>query len=107
MQKFYTVVSILFLFIHPLRSQVSISGVVNIYTNAVAIDYCTNSIELVSTAGFSAGDRILVIQMKGADITLSNTAAFGNLVSYNGAGNYEFATITSVSGSLISLEYAL
>ncbi len=85
-------------------AQVSISGIVNSYTSVLSIDDCTNSLVVSSAAGFSAGDRVLIIQMKGADVNLTNTASFGNITSYNEAGNYEFGTIASVAGTSIILE---
>lgn len=87
-----------------INAQVSISGVVNSYTSVFSIDDCTNSLEVITPAGFAAGDRVLIIQMKGADINLTNTASFGNITSYNEAGNYEFGTIASVTGTNIVLE---
>src|SRR5690606_28556282 len=56
---------------------------------------------------FNAGDTILMIQMKGASMDSSNTAAFGNLISYNGAGNYEMNTIRSKTGNTLELTFVL
>ena len=47
----------------------------------------------MSTASFSVGDRVLIIQMKGAEINTSNSIAFGSVVDYRNCGNYEFANI--------------
>jgi len=49
-------------------------------------------------AGLSIGDRVLVIQMKGATIDLSNTSNSGLVTSYNNAGNYDIAVIDSMNG---------
>lgn len=83
----------------------SISGVVNIYTAVSNIS--GTDITVGSTAGFAAGDRVLVIQMKGATIDETNTSAFGDILSYGSAGYYEFADVASVSGSDIILENPL
>ena len=48
-----------------------------------------------------------MIQMKGATIDTSNTATFGTVLNYNGAGNYEYNTIQSVTGTTIQLTYQL
>ncbi len=93
---------------------------VNIYTplivNAAA---GATSITVASTAGFSAGDLIYIIQMQGALIKDSvgeyvnpnsdvvGDTSFGRIVAYNGAGNNEFAEITSVSGNVITIDCAL
>lgn len=51
-----------------------------------------------STASFSVGKRVVIIQMKGASIqTNSASASFGSIDAINNAGNYEFATIASVN----------
>lgn len=66
---------------------------------------CDNSFTVDDATGFRAGDTVLMIQMKGATIDTSNTASFGSVLNYNGAGNYEFNTIKSVSGNTITLFY--
>ncbi len=66
---------------------------------------CSNAFTVDDANGFHAGDSVLMIQMKGADIDTSNSASFGNILNYNGAGNYEFNTIKSVSGNVITLFY--
>jgi len=66
---------------------------------------CDNGFIVDNASGFSVGDTVLMIQMKGATIDTSNTASFGSILSYNGAGNYEFNTIKSISGTKIMLRY--
>lgn len=77
----------------------NISGVINIYTPVTAIDRCENTITVGSAAGFSVGDRALIIQMKGAQIDQSNTAAYGDITNLGFAGNYEVGTIASITGT--------
>lgn len=72
----------------------NISGVINTYTDVTAISGTTISIG--SSAGYSAGDRVLIIQMQGATINESNSSSFGNITSIGDVGNYEFATVCSV-----------
>src|SRR5882672_2916845 len=96
--------SILCLFFYFAKAQVSVSGIINIYTHVDSIGLCDNSVYVQSAAGFSIGDRVLLIQMKGADINLTNTASFGNISAYNNAGNYEFGTIAAITGSAIQLQ---
>lgn len=80
----------------------NISGVVNTYDAVSSV--ATNSITLNSASAHSyvCGDRLMLIQMKGATINTVNTAAFGNISSIGNAGNYEMATVTSVSGTTIT-----
>lgn len=77
----------------------NISGVINIYTPVTAIDRCENTITVGSAAGFSVGDRALIIQMKGAQIDQSNTATYGDITNLGFAGNYEIGTIATINGT--------
>jgi hypothetical protein len=86
-----------------LRAQ-NISGVINIYAQVLDVDTCLNQLTVSDETGFNVGDRVLIIQMKGAAIDESNTASFGDVTSYGNAGNYEFGTIASIDGLQISLQ---
>ncbi len=86
-----------------LRAQ-NISGVINKYAQVLEVDTCMNELLISDATGFFPGDRVLLIQMKGASIDLSNTAAFGKITSYGNAGNYEFAQIASIKGLFVKLK---
>ena len=75
----------------------NISGIINSYAQVTAIAGTT--ITTISSTGFAVGDKIIVIQMKGASITTSNTSAYGDITNLNNAGNWEFATIASITGN--------
>jgi gliding motility-associated-like protein len=92
------------LFFLKMRPQ-TIGGTVNIYTPVTSIN--CNTVNVISTSGFSANDRVLIIQMKGAIIDTSNTANFGTVTNLNNCGNFEFATISSVSGNTVLLQSAI
>ena len=83
----------------------AIGGTVNIYTPVLAIDtnVCPSTVTVASSTGFSVGDKVLIIQMKGCDFDSSNASTFGTVTNLNGAGNYEIAQITSVTGNVIGL----
>ena len=92
------------------NSQTNISGVINTYSIVTGVtNNCscpsTNCavVSVSSAAGFTAGDKVLLIQMKGARVDSSNTAAHGSIQSLNDAGNYEFATIASIASNNITL----
>ena len=74
----------------------NISGVINTYAHVVDIDTCLNTATVPTTAGFNIGDRVLIIQMKGAQIDQSNTGTYGTITSMNGAGLFEIGTILSL-----------
>jgi hypothetical protein len=93
-----------------LSAQTNISGVVNTYTSVSAFTNncpcgvgCAPQITVGSAVGFSVGDRVLIIQMQGADVDLTNTAAFGSITALNGAGLYELNNIAAIAGSNITL----
>ncbi len=96
--------------------------VVNIYTPlTVSVSAGATKIVVASTASFSPGDLIYIIQMQGATIrdsvnyygnpndALPRDTGVGKINSYNGAGNNEFAEITAVSssGDTITLDCGL
>jgi gliding motility-associated-like protein/uncharacterized repeat protein (TIGR01451 family) len=48
-------------------------------------------------------DLMMIIKMQGSTMSTANTAAYGNITSYNGVGDYEFFEIGSVNNTTISL----
>ncbi len=107
MLKHFTLFSFIILFAIAINAQTPISGVINTYAKVDSVNNCLNTVYTTSAVGFSIGDRILLIQMKGADVNLTNTASFGNINAYNNAGNYELGTIANIAGTAVVLENAL
>jgi len=91
----------------PAFSQVS--GVINTYAKVTAIDETCNSVTIAPASGFSVGDKVLIIQMKGALIDQTNTTAYGNLTGtgLGSAGNYEINEVAAISGAVLYLKYEL
>ena len=59
-------------------------------------------VKLDNVSGLAYGNTVLIIQMKGAAInTTATSSAFGDVTSLNYAGNYEVATICSVSNDSV------
>jgi gliding motility-associated-like protein len=87
--------------------QTIITDCPNVYAKVTEIDICANSLTVSSAAEFSVGDRVLIIQMKGAAIDQTNTANYGNITAYNSAGNYEFQNISAIAGNVITLQHQL
>jgi len=75
---------------------------INAYAAVLAFDICTNSITVDDATAFNTGDTVLMIQMKGAIIDTSNTPAFGTILDYGNAGNYEFNFISAKSGNTLT-----
>jgi gliding motility-associated-like protein len=82
----------------------SISSVINKYTPILALNDCNNQLVVENATGYNPGDTVLMIQMKGADIDSNNTALFGSITNFNGAGSYEFNYIKTRSGNVITLK---
>src|SRR5690606_6269800 len=84
-----------------------ISGIINTYHQVTAINTATNRLTLNTTAGLSINTRVLLIQMKGAEIEGNNGADFGNITQLNDAGNYEFNYICAIAGNEVLLSQQL
>ncbi len=74
------------------RAQTPVTGVINHYAavNFAGPDY---AVAPGAAPAFAVNDTVLLIQMKGAAIDTSNTAFFGSVAAYNGAGTFEYLII--------------
>ncbi len=97
-----------------------VAGIVNTYypgVGSATAGSTTVTIGAMNANGAStavqAGDRILIMQMQDATINSSNSISYGNgstgrgSLSINNAGLYEYATVTAVSGSTLTLSAPL
>ena len=102
------VTSCLVLIIPQLWAQSSIGGTLsNPVTSVTAYNAVSNTMDVASTVGFSMGDTVLIIQMKGATIDGTNTAAFGNVTAIGNAGKYEFAVVCDIAGNTVTFDYQM
>lgn len=83
------------------------STIINDYAAVINFNKCTNKLTVDDAGKYKAGDTVLLIQIKGADIETGNTATFGNIISYNNAGNYEFNYVKNKVGNEIELKNVL
>ncbi len=81
-----------------------IGNIINSYTPVISLNPCDNKITVEDGTSFNTGDTVLLIQMKGAVIDSTNTAAFGTITDYKNAGNYEFNYVKSKTGNIIELK---
>ena len=77
----------------------NIGSIINSYHKVLAIS--TTAAKLDNVSGLGYGNTVLLIQMKGATISTATNSTFGNINSLNDAGNYEVATICSVSNDTV------
>jgi len=81
--------------------------VINAYTEILGLDICKNEITVMEPSFYGVSDTIMIIQMKGAVIDTSNTAAFGTIIDYKNAGNYEMNYVSAIIGNKITLKNML
>jgi hypothetical protein len=84
----------------------NISGVVNTYHRVVEVIPAKACVRVSSTAGLNLYKKVLLIQMKGAGITTTNNASFGDTTALNNAGNYEVATICNIIGDSVFMFFS-
>ncbi|MEY5042731.1 MAG: hypothetical protein RLZZ414_2298 [Bacteroidota bacterium] len=110
--KYFIFVVLSFITLKYCFAQQNIGGVINDYSRVTNItfpncdicdqsDACLNAIQVLNPQFFSAGDRVLIIQMAGANIITTNTANAGQVTAINNAGNYEFFTVKEVVGNTV------
>jgi gliding motility-associated-like protein len=93
---------LLLCFLMPLLAfSQSIGGIINV--NTAVINITGANIIVSSATGFSVGGKVLIHQAQGATVDTANTAAFGNILSLNGAGLYEFNVINAISGDTVTM----
>jgi len=83
------------------KAQTNISGTVNDYQAVSTFHPETQSVSITSSADFTSGDLVLVIQMQGAQIDETLSDNFGSINNYNNAGKYEFQRICRITGNEI------
>ena len=103
--KYFLFVSLIFISGNLLAQQVQIGGVVNHYAVVLSITDCV--IQVDSAQDFKAGDRVLIIQMKGASLNLANDTSYGQVLRYNAAGLFDVGTVKAVINDSIYLERKL
>lgn len=88
-------------------SQTNISGIVNSYYRVIEVVPAKAAVRLASVAGLGYGDRVMLVQMKGASINTSTGSTFGDTTSLNQAGDYEIAEVCYVRGDTVFMIYML
>lgn len=89
------------------QAQQNLSGILNRYTPVLQF-ICDSSVLIVGSASeFEIADKVLIIQMQGATISLNSDATFGNITNLGTCGNYEFNRIKSISNDHIYLQNKL
>lgn len=80
-----------------------VSGIINTYHKVVDVVPAKACFVVENVAGLNINKRVMIVQMKGATINTSNTAAFGDVTAMNEAGNYEIGTICNIKNDSVFL----
>lgn len=90
------------------QTNVITSGIINDVQAPVSfIDYCTNSLQVPNGLenNFAIGDKVLIIQMKGAIVDFNDNQNNGNVLNYASAGNYEINEVRTINfGSIQGIQ---
>ncbi|MBK6983933.1 MAG: gliding motility-associated C-terminal domain-containing protein [Bacteroidetes bacterium] len=97
--KSFFFISLSFYFGSLLSQTANISGIINNYTDVTLVG--SQSVNVSNVSGFTVGDKVLLIQMKGASIDTTDTSNFRTIISYNDAGNYEMLMISAITSTAI------
>lgn len=95
------------------RGQTQIGGIVNSYYKVTNVDHVKSILTIEKTEAsdpdLQRGDRVLIIQMKGASLGNITNSTSGNVSDskYGGAGNYEVATVCSANNGTVALVHKL
>ena len=84
----------------------NMGGVINTYTRVTDV-ISTCRIRVTDPQNYSAGQQVLIIQMKGAEVYKGNDANFGTLTTLHNAGLFEFNYIDSIFGDTVAMVYQL
>jgi hypothetical protein len=86
-----------------------IAGIINSYYAVTAIGAagCVSYADVRSSTGLSPNDRVLVIQMNGAEARRTEDASYGVVTDMGGAGLWEIATVASVTPTRVVLRERL
>ncbi len=84
-----------------MAASASLNGVINSYLRVNSISSRSFTADNLSgnISDFAAGRTVMIYQVKGASITVSNSASYGTITDLNSAGLYEFAVVSAISGS--------
>ncbi|MBU3740992.1 MAG: hypothetical protein FGM24_01780 [Candidatus Kapabacteria bacterium] len=84
-------------------AQSTIGGIVNDYAVVLEMRSCDSSVVVDQPGPFRAGDKVMIIQMKGATArAVNDSATTGLLIDIGNAGTMEFRNVERVEGSKIT-----
>lgn len=82
-----------------------ISGIINTYHKVTAIDKTRSVVVVDNVTGLEPGQKVMLVQMKGASVVTNNNITFGDTANLNTAGNYELNAVCTVKEDSVFLLY--
>ena len=79
----------------------AVSGTLNSYAAVTGIS--GSNLTVSTTSGFNVGDTVLIVQMQGALVNVSNDASHGTVSGYSTSGVFEYGKVSSVGAGTIGL----
>ncbi len=79
----------------------------NLYCPVNEISHDGKIITTSTPMPFCPGNKLLIIQMRGAETVTEPGDSYGKIISYNTTGNYEFTRIEQIAGNKITLKKPL
>jgi Secretion system C-terminal sorting domain len=89
------------------NSQTNISGIVNTYHQVVEIIPAKACLRITNIGALNLNSRVMLVQMKGATMDISNSSTFGDITALNEAGNYEIGTVCYIKDDSVFLFHEL
>ncbi|MEO0897974.1 MAG: T9SS type A sorting domain-containing protein [Bacteroidota bacterium] len=93
------------LFFYTTSSIPEISGVINDYAKVTSVS--GDDVTVDDASNFTVGDKVLIIQMKGAVISEVDDTTYGDVTSWGSAGEYEFNYIKAKNSNDLTLNHEL
>jgi hypothetical protein len=85
----------------------NIFGIVNTYHRVIEIIPSKSCVRVADITGLDVNSYVMLVQMKGATIDQTNTAAFGTVGNMNEAGMYEIGTVCYIIDDSVFLFHDL
>lgn len=82
-------------------AQTQIGGIINSYYEVTTVVDCDSAVVITDPQGLSIGDKVLILQMKGATINEVNDSTYGDLISLEAAGCVEFMVVKDIRGTTV------
>jgi len=89
------------------------ADIINAYAKVIEFPSCSSClgncdvVKVDDASDFKVSDRVLLIQMKGADISWADDSTFGEIIDYRSAGFHELMQIKSVNGNELQFTNAI